>query len=160
MQIKKSIVIISLILILCMNVANVNVFATEDEEWNVIEFSVNDDGSITTITPKNTSFAQTVTALPEEFGGEAWTATNSRLTVSGKASNIGSTVSIHLRKKGLLNQYYKVNGTSATLNCDGQTHNIYSGISVTAGETYKFYYKSNGGNTHTPTVTLGIVLWD
>ncbi len=127
-------------------------------EMSYIEFTVPEDASVN---PRSMqSFVETVTVLPEWFPGKEVVAEHNKLTVSAKGANMGITVSVQLKVKGLFDQYYNVSNASRTLTCDGNTHTLFNGFEVQSGKTYRFYYRANGSYTQTPSVTLSAVFWD
>lgn len=158
----KKIKLFSILIACIMCISSVNVFALgivqNDYGKDYIEFTVSEEYEARDI---NQTIVEKVTALfSENPGPNEIKANGNLLTVSGFGDNVGTTVSIQLKVKGLFG-YYKVNGGAATLNCDGEIHHLFNGFNIEAGKTYRFYYKANGGDyTISPKVTLSIVIWD
>lgn len=152
---KKILFIASIILVFSVLFSGIGVFACEynNDDYSYIEFTVPEKSSTQT-------FSEDVTVLSEWEPGKAFTAQGSSLTASAKGENMGITVSVKLRVKGLLNQYYDVSNSSRTFSCDGSTHNLYYGFSIASGKTYRIYYKANGSTTQCPDVYLAAIVYN
>lgn len=155
---KTKFTMFSLLVVFAMCFSSVNVFAAEssDEGFSYIEFTITEDSSIKVM---NQTDYEKVTVLPEWFQGKEIVSQGNLLTASAKGDNMGITVSVQLKVKGLFNQFYNVSGAARTLQCNGQTHNLYNGFGIQSGKTYRFYYKANGTNTQCPSVGMSIVIW-
>lgn len=158
----KKFKLISAIIACIMCISSVNAFASEivqnDCEENYIEFTVPEEYGARGI---NQTIVEEVAVLPTENPGPNQIKANGNLlTVSGIGNNVGVTVSVRLKVKGLFG-YQNVSGGTATLNCDGETHDLFNGFNIESGKTYRFYYMVNGtDHTISPNVRLAIVIWD
>lgn len=158
---KLTSILLITILCLCTSFGFVNTYASEETE-DYIEFTVPENFAMQDNIAKaaNQSFVQKVTTYSEELPGSAFTAQYNKLTVSGRAAGGANTVTIKLKVKGALNQYYTVSGGTKTLTCNNTIYNLFSGFNIQSGKTYRFYYKANGNTTDTADVSLSVIIWE
>lgn len=103
----------------------------------------------------------TITALP----GGYYTSTgdivaqHSKVSAAVRGDTSGIQVAVQLKVK-IGSNYYNVTNGYNTFTCNGSNYNVFQGLKVDTGKTYRFYFKSLGGNTDAPNLIIAATFWD
>lgn len=148
--------------IVSIGMALILVFAMSITSFAHAESSVvkGDKAETTAIQPR-TTYNQTVVALPQEFNGDPFNFSGTRLTVAASATGqtgSANSVTVTLRKRNWLGQYQPT-GNTATFTPNGDTVTLFQDVKISSGASYCFSYQVSGSSDATARVILTAVTY-